>query len=120
MDDVDTEGHQNGRPRRHDGKDPWSFVTRARVVAELAHETSADLSVVPGAPQAGDVVSVIIERERHDAQGRFEEIWLDVEAVDGDAIVARLDSQPTYVRGVAAGDQVRLTQEQILSLRRPR
>ncbi|MCC6624162.1 MAG: hypothetical protein IT385_23125 [Deltaproteobacteria bacterium] len=120
MDDESFEGHQNGRPRRHDGRDPWSFVSRERVGATPPGTTSADLTVAPPEPQPGDVIVVVIERERQDAQGRYEELWLEVEAVDGDTITALFDSQPTYVRGISAGDRTTLPRACALAVRRPR
>jgi len=117
MDDEAFEGHQNGKPRRHDGRDPWSFVPRARAVSELAAFTTADPTRAPRAVVAGDAIAVLIERERHDTQGRYEEVWLDVEAVEGDVIHATFDSQPTYVRGVSSGDPVRLEAAAVLTVR---
>ncbi|MFO0744729.1 MAG: hypothetical protein U1F43_03510 [Myxococcota bacterium] len=120
MDDESFEAHQNGRPRRHDGKDPWSLATRAEVLAdpERRAAVSVDLAREPTVPTAGDAVAVLIHRERNDVQGRFEEVWLDVVAVEGLAIQATFDSQPTYVRGVSAGDALTLDVAHVLSVRR--
>lgn len=120
MDDESFEGHQNGKPRRHDGRDPWSFVTRERVRDALAETTSVDLRADPPEPRPGDVIVVVIERARNDAQGRHEELWLEVVSIDGDVITATFDSQPTYVRGVSAGDSVTLGRAQVLAVRRGR
>jgi len=121
MDDESFEGHQNGRPRRHDGRDPWTFVTRDRVRAELARVTSADVSdAEPPEVRAGDVVVAIVERARNDDQGRHEEVWLEVESVDGDTLSVTFDSQPTWVRGVSAGDRTTLARACVLGVRRAR
>ena len=120
MDDESFEGHQNGRPRRHDGRDPWLVVPRARVFAELPSSTTAPPGVAPAIPAPGDLVSVLIERAREDTQGRHEEIWLEVVGLDGDTIHATFDSQPTYVRGISAGDALTIDMAHVLVTRKAR
>lgn len=126
MDDDALDAPQNGRPRRHDGRDPWSLVTRAEAARDPAAraEVTADLSrerpSEAGLPAPGDAVAVLLRRDRNDAQGRFEEVWLEVTAVDGEAIAAVFDSQPTWVRGVSSGDPLTLGPEHILTIRQAR
>jgi len=118
MDDV-FEGHQNGKPKRHDGKDPWSLVTRAELAErDDARAVVSQLGVVEQVA-VGDAVAVVICRERDDTQGRYEEIWLEVTNV-GDDLVAIFDSQPTYVRGVSPGDALVLTREHVVAVRSSR
>lgn len=123
MDDEAFEGHQNGRPKRHDGRDPWSLLTRDAVAAEpeARAASTVDLGREVGLATAGDAVAVMLKRERDDTQGRYEEIWLEVTGVDASTtpttLQAVFDSQPTYVRGVSSGDALTLTSAQILAVR---
>ncbi len=116
MDDEAFEGHQNGRPRRHDGRDPWSLVARAEVLA--SPELLAALSDAPAptslVPAVGDTVAVLLRRERSDLQGRHEEVWLELTAGGGARLEAVFDSQPTYVRGLSAGDPLTPSEADVL------
>ncbi len=112
---------KTGKPRRHDGRDPWSFMTRHAVLA------AGDLGPFvppppPGEPaeiQPGAYVQLVIVRERNDPQGRYEAVWIEVAGGEGDDFVGTLDNQPTWVRGLAAGDEVRFSRAHVLAVRRP-
>ena len=111
MDDDDI-GEVGGKPKRHHGRDPWSVAARP---------DGADL---PNMPSVGDFVALQFVRERNDAQGRFEELWVEVTAVEVAAdgtpeFAAALDNQPTWIRGLSAGDPVRFTAAQVLAVRPP-
>jgi hypothetical protein len=113
MDDDLTDA--TGRPRRHDGRDPWSLVPR-----ELLEVDASLRALVPGAIAApdslapGDVVLLLFTRERLDPQGRHEALWVEVEAVEGDEVQGVMDNQPTWIRGLAAGDPIRFAHGHIL------
>ncbi len=97
-----------GKPKRHHGRDPWSIALRP-----------GDLAT-PRAPSVGDFVALDLVRERNDAQGRHEELWVEVTAVNGDAFEATLDNQPTYIRGLSPGDPVSFVLGQVRQVRPPK
>lgn len=106
-----------GKRKRHDGRDPWAVVTRERVLAETEVREVApgridgDLGREIG---VGAMVLIVLERLRNDPQGRFESVWCEVTAVDGDQLEAVLDNQPTWIRGISSGDPIRFAREHVL------
>ena len=112
---------KSGKPRRHDGKDPWSLLPRDEVLArgDLGDFVPAIPTGEVGAIAPGGYVQVVIVRERNDPQGRYEAVWVEVVGPIGDGWEGTFDNQPTWVRGVAAGDVVRFEQRHVLSTRPP-
>ena len=97
-----------GKPKRHHGRDPWSVALRPGDMA------------TPRVPNVGDFVAIELVRERNDLQGRNEELWVEVTAVNGERFEATLDNQPTYIRGLSPGDPVSFVFAQVREVRTPR
>jgi len=113
--DDDIRDAGTGKPRRHDGRDPWVVLSRARVAGDATIREAVPGTIgEPGEVATGDGVLVVLERQMKDAQGRHEAIWCEVMAVDAEGLDAVFDNQPTWIRGVSSGDPVRLTREQVL------
>ncbi len=116
--DDDIRDAGTGKPRRHDGRDPWVVLSRDRVASDATVREAVPGSIAAigeaGDVAAGDCVLVVLERQMNDAQGRHEAVWCEVMAVDADGLDAVFDNQPTWIRGVSSGDPVRLTLEQVL------
>jgi hypothetical protein len=106
--DDDELGEAGGTPRRHHGRDPWSIAPRPEAMA------------TPRAPAVGDFVALELIRERTDWQGRSEELWVEVTAVDGDAFEGTLDNQPTWIRGLSPGDRVQFGLADVRQVRTPK
>jgi hypothetical protein len=102
-----------GKPRRHDGKDPWSLVPLDELDETLR-------GLVPGRiepPQVlgeGDAVLLLFRRERLDLQGRHEALWVEVTSVEGASVEGVMDNQPTWIRGLASGDPIRFELRHVL------
>lgn len=119
--DDDIRDAGTGKPRRHDGRDPWVVLSRERVAGDATIREAVPGSIaaageVGEAPSVaeGDGVLVVLERQMNDAQGRHEAVWCEVMAVDMDGLDAVFDNQPTWIRGVSSGDPVRLRLDQVL------
>ncbi|MBL8784191.1 MAG: DUF2314 domain-containing protein [Deltaproteobacteria bacterium] len=100
---------KTGKPRRHDGRDAWAFVTReaARALGDLGpHVAPIRWDRDPGAPSVGGYALLVMERKSPDAQGRFEGVWVEVTGQEGERWEGVLDNQPTWIRGVSSGDKV--------------
>ncbi len=110
---------KTGKPRRHDGKDPWSLMPRDEVRArsDLGDFVPKNVPEHAGTITIGGYVEVVIVRERADLQGRYEALWLEVTGLDGELYEAVFDNQPTWVRGVASGDVVRFEARHVLRAR---
>lgn len=100
---------KTGKPRRHDGKDPWSLMPRDEVRArtDLGTFVPSGLPAEVGPITVGGYAQVVIVRERADLQGRYEALWVEVTGQDAEGFDALWDNQPTYVRGLASGDPLR-------------
>ena len=114
MDDELTDA--SGKRKRHDGRDPWAVVVRERVLGDDQIREVVPGRIDAGDPSAGQSVLIVLERLRNDPQGRFEAIWCEVVAVDGDRIEAVLDNQPTWIRGISSGDPITFERECVLRL----
>jgi len=110
---------KTGKPRRHDGKDPWSLMPRDEVRArsDLGVFVPPDAPAEVGPITVGGYAQVVIVRERADIQGRYEALWIEVTGADGDGFAAVWDNQPTYVRGLASGDALRFEARHVLRFR---
>ncbi len=111
---------KTGKPRRHDGRDPWSLMARDEVLArtdlgDFVPPAGAD---APSAIAVGGYAQVVLVRERADPQGRYEALWVELTGTDETGFTAVFDNQPTWVRGLAAGDPLRLEARHILRFRR--
>lgn len=108
---------RTGKPRRHDGRDPWSFMTREEALAatdELGLHVPPLPSEAPPPVSPGGFVLLVVVRERPDPQGRHEAVWVEVTGADDDGFTGVLDNQPTWVRGLASGDTVRFQQRHVM------
>lgn len=115
--DDDLFDASSGKKKRHDGRDPWAAVTRARVLAEPELRAFVPGSIVADLPARwppGAMVLILLERLRNDEQGRFEAVWCEVMDDDGRDLELVLDNQPTWIRGLASGDIVRAPHEAVL------
>ncbi len=110
---------KTGKPRRHDGKDPWSLMARDEVRArtDLGPFVPSDVPSELGPITVGGFAQVVIVREREDLQGRYEALWIEVTGQDEHGFEAVWDNQPTYVRGLASGDPLRFQASQVISFR---
>jgi hypothetical protein len=110
-----------GKRKRHDGRDPWAVVSRERVLAEAVIREAVPGRLDPiddGALAVGAMILIVLERLRNDPQGRYESVWCEVTAVDGEVIDAVLDNQPTWIRGISSGDPIQLTRDGVLRVSR--
>ncbi len=117
MDDEGELTDASGKRKRHDGRDPWAVVARARVEAEAEIRQVVPGRVDGGEPTPGDSVLIVLERLRNDPQGRFEAVWCEVTAI-GEDIEAALDNQPTWIRGISSGDVIRFGRDAVLRVAR--
>lgn len=110
---------KTGKPRRHDGKDPWSLMPRDEVLArsDLGDFVPAGTPAEAPAISVGGYAQVVIVRERADLQGRYEALWIEVTGQDDSGFTAVWDNQPTYVRGLASGDALRFEARHALRFR---
>lgn len=118
MDDdlLDT---RTGHHRRHDGRDPWSLMSREEALArtDLGEHVPPLPQEAPGPIAVGGYVLLLFVRERADPQGRYEALWAEVTGADALGHDAVLDNQPTWIRGLAAGDVVRFEARHALRFR---
>jgi len=117
--DDDITDLKTGKPRRHDGKDPWSLMPRVEVLAraDLGDFVPAGLPAGVGAITVGGYAQVVIVRERADPQGRYEALWVEVTGADEQGFAGVWDNQPTWVRGVSSGDPLRFEARHVLRFR---
>jgi|GEM_PF-1619291 len=110
---------KTGKPRRHDGKDPWSLMPRDEVLArsDLGDFVPNGAPAEVGPISVGGYAQVVIVRERADVQGRYEALWVEVTDAHDAGFSAVWDNQPTYVRGVASGDPLRFEARHVLRFR---
>lgn len=106
---------KTGKPRRHDGRDPWSLLDRdaARALPELDVKVASDAPTIV----VGGYVEVVLVRERNDPQGRYEALWVEVTGADESGFAGTFDNQPTWVRGLAAGDALRFEAKHVMRFR---
>ena len=111
---------KTGKPRRHDGKDPWSLMPRGEALgrSDLGEHVPPVVGPAPEAIAPGGYALLLFVRERADQQGRYEALWVEVTAQDGDGFSAALDNQPTWIRGLAAGDAVRFEARHALAFKK--
>lgn len=117
MDDEGELTDSSGKRKRHDGRDPWAVVPRARVEAEAEIRDGVPGRIEGGDPGVGQSVLIVLERLRNDPQGRFEAVWCEIVAV-GEVIEATLDNQPTWIRGISSGDAIQFGPEAVLRVAR--
>ena len=117
--DDDILDARTGKPRRHDGKDPWSLMPREEALArgDLGEHVPALARGAPGAVSIGGYALLVFVRERADTQGRYEALWVEVTGADAAGYDAVLDNQPTWIRGLASGDAVRFEARHVLAFR---
>lgn len=116
----DNEDTPSAKPPRHDGRDDYHFLARDEALSlagQLGDYVPPLPPQVPAAPRTGDFVQVIMVREGPDVQGRHEALWVEVSSVSEDVVEGTLDNQPTWVRGVAAGDRVTFARAQVVRLK---
>jgi hypothetical protein len=116
--DDDILDSRTGKPRRHDGRDPWSLMPRAEALARS--DLGAFVPPLGDAPEAiavGGYALLLFERQRADLQGRYEALWVEVTGADESGFAALLDNQPTWIRGLSAGDALRFEARHVLRFR---
>lgn len=117
--DDDLLDARTGHHRRHDGRDPWSLMTRAEALVrrDLGEHVPSLPPEAPGPIAVGGYVLLLLVRERADLQGRYEALWAEVTGQDDLGFDAVLDNQPTWIRGLASGDAIRFEGRHVLRFR---